>query len=89
MFPPKYAPVSGTVHEINETLNDQPGLLNKFPEDEGKRFVRDSLITCSEFEFEYLSPGWLCKIKVSNPAEVGSSPVFLHVSISDDAVCLA
>ncbi|KAH7915818.1 single hybrid motif-containing protein [Hygrophoropsis aurantiaca] len=30
-----YAPVSGKVVEINERLNDQPGLLNKSPEDEG------------------------------------------------------
>jgi len=31
----QYAPVSGTIQEINENLNDQPGLLNKSPEDEG------------------------------------------------------
>jgi glycine cleavage system H protein len=30
-----YAPVSGTVEEINETLADQPGLLNKSPEEKG------------------------------------------------------
>ncbi|KAF9650500.1 glycine cleavage H-protein [Thelephora ganbajun] len=30
-----YAPISGTIQEINENLNDQPGLLNKSPEDEG------------------------------------------------------
>ncbi|KAE9411041.1 hypothetical protein BT96DRAFT_246539 [Gymnopus androsaceus JB14] len=30
-----YAPVSGTVVEINETLADQPGLLNKSPEEKG------------------------------------------------------
>jgi len=30
-----YAPISGTVEEINGTLADQPGLLNKSPEDEG------------------------------------------------------
>ncbi|KAL1951641.1 hypothetical protein VTO73DRAFT_790 [Trametes versicolor] len=30
-----FAPVSGTVEEINETLNDQPGLLNKSPEVKG------------------------------------------------------
>ncbi|TEB34951.1 hypothetical protein FA13DRAFT_1728744 [Coprinellus micaceus] len=43
-----YAPVSGSVEEINETLSDQPGLLNKSPEEKG----------------------WLCKIKLSNPAEL-------------------
>lgn len=32
----QFAPVSGTVEEINETLNDQPGLLNKSPEVKGK-----------------------------------------------------
>ncbi|TFK57212.1 hypothetical protein OE88DRAFT_1650849 [Heliocybe sulcata] len=30
-----YAPVSGTVKEINEELNSQPGLLNKSPENDG------------------------------------------------------
>ncbi|KAI0652233.1 glycine cleavage H-protein-domain-containing protein [Trametes meyenii] len=30
-----FAPISGTVEEINETLNDQPGLLNKSPEEKG------------------------------------------------------
>ncbi|KAJ3849830.1 single hybrid motif-containing protein [Lentinula lateritia] len=30
-----YAPVSGEVEEINETLADQPGLLNKSPEEKG------------------------------------------------------
>lgn len=31
----QYAPVSGTIREINESLNDQPGLLNRSPEEEG------------------------------------------------------
>ncbi|PFH54541.1 hypothetical protein AMATHDRAFT_107 [Amanita thiersii Skay4041] len=30
-----YAPVSGTIEQINETLSTQPGLLNKSPEDKG------------------------------------------------------
>lgn len=30
-----YAPISGLVDEINEGLADQPGLLNKSPEDKG------------------------------------------------------
>ena len=37
----QYAPVSGTIQEINEILNDQPGLLNKSPEDEGSTSHRD------------------------------------------------
>ncbi|PAV22178.1 glycine dehydrogenase [Pyrrhoderma noxium] len=28
-----YSPVSGTVEEVNESLGDQPGLINKSPED--------------------------------------------------------
>jgi len=43
-----YAPVSGTVEEINEALSSEPSLLNKSPEDKG----------------------WLCKIKLDNPAEL-------------------
>ena len=31
----QYAPISGTIEEINERLSDQPGLLNKSAEDEG------------------------------------------------------
>jgi len=30
-----YAPVSGTVVEINELLNDEPDLVNKSPQDKG------------------------------------------------------
>ncbi|KAM5533110.1 hypothetical protein V8D89_013253 [Ganoderma adspersum] len=30
-----FAPVSGTIEEINTALNDQPGLLNKSPEEKG------------------------------------------------------
>ncbi|KIK06928.1 hypothetical protein K443DRAFT_673819 [Laccaria amethystina LaAM-08-1] len=30
-----YAPVSGTIEEINEKLSSEPGLLNKSPEDKG------------------------------------------------------
>ncbi|TFK30507.1 glycine dehydrogenase [Coprinopsis marcescibilis] len=43
-----YAPVSGTIEEINEILSSEPGLLNKSPEEKG----------------------WLCKIKLSEPAEL-------------------
>lgn len=32
----QYAPVSGTIEEINQRLSDQPGLLNKSAEDEGE-----------------------------------------------------
>ncbi|KZT52443.1 putative glycine dehydrogenase [Calocera cornea HHB12733] len=45
-----YSPVSGTVEEVNEQLSDEPGLLNKSPEE----------------------LGWLCRIKMSNPAEIDS-----------------
>jgi len=30
-----YSPVSGTIQEVNETLGDQPNLLNKSPEEDG------------------------------------------------------
>jgi len=43
-----YEPVSGVIKEVNEQLNNQPGLLNKSPE----------------------SDGWLCKIQLSDPAEM-------------------
>jgi glycine cleavage system H lipoate-binding protein len=69
----QYAPISGTIHEINSNLNDQPGLLNKSPEDEGKR--QRSLITF--LNFKPISPGWLCKIKVSDPDEVRSPLIYL------------
>lgn len=31
-----YAPVSGTIEEINEELGDQPALLNRSPEENGE-----------------------------------------------------
>ena len=30
-----YAPVTGTVVEVNEALTDEPGIVNNSPEDEG------------------------------------------------------
>ncbi|WVR06622.1 glycine cleavage system H protein [Kwoniella sp. DSM 27419] len=44
-----YAPVSGVVQEINETLADQPGLLNKAPEADGW-LCKIQLSDPSEFE---------------------------------------
>jgi glycine cleavage system H protein len=32
----QYAPISGTVQEVNETLASEPGLLNRSPQDKGK-----------------------------------------------------
>lgn len=29
-----YSPVTGVIEEVNKTLDDQPGLINKSPEDE-------------------------------------------------------
>jgi len=83
----QYAPVSGTIQEINENLNDQPGLLNKSPEDEGERFPPEPFIALSELN--RLSLGWLCKIKVSDPTEVRSPLVCARTSTSDDIFNLA
>ncbi|WWC96492.1 glycine cleavage system H protein [Kwoniella sp. B9012] len=44
-----YAPVSGVIEEINETLADQPGLLNKAPEGNGW-LAKIKLSDPSEFE---------------------------------------
>ena len=63
----KYAPISGTVEEINSTLADQPGLLNKSPEDEGNSFLAYMFTSVDSPQ-----QGWLCKIKLSEPAEVCS-----------------
>ena len=43
----QFAPVSGTVEEVNATLNDQPGLLNKSPEDKGM-FAWVGFASCAE-----------------------------------------
>ncbi|WRT68085.1 glycine cleavage system H protein [Kwoniella shivajii] len=44
-----YAPVSGIIEEINETLADQPGLLNKAPQGDGW-LCKLKLSDPSEFE---------------------------------------
>ncbi|EIW67587.1 hypothetical protein TREMEDRAFT_33439, partial [Tremella mesenterica DSM 1558] len=44
-----YAPVSGIIEEINETLSDQPGLLNKSPMKDGW-LAKIKLSEPSEFE---------------------------------------
>ena len=35
-----YAPISGAIEEINETLSDSPGLLNKSPQKDGVSLLR-------------------------------------------------
>jgi hypothetical protein len=63
---PQYAPVSGTVEEINEALNSHPSLLNKSAEKDGMEvfFCRRIMI------INHLCQGWLCKMKLSDPSEV-------------------
>lgn len=39
-----YAPITGTVIEVNTLLNDEPALLNSSPEDEGKQYFFEDLI---------------------------------------------
>ncbi|KAL0072042.1 glycine cleavage system H-protein subunit [Marasmius tenuissimus] len=56
-----YAPVSGTIEEINETLSSQPNLLNKSPEDKGwlckiklsEPSEMEKLMTKEEYENTY------------------------------------
>ncbi|PPQ64403.1 hypothetical protein CVT26_002110 [Gymnopilus dilepis] len=56
-----YAPVSGKVEEINETLAGEPGLLNKSPEDKGwlckiklsDPSEMDKLMTFEEYKSTY------------------------------------
>lgn len=59
-----YAPISGVIHEINETLNDKPGLLNKSPEKDGE-LCRSMQQASSD-----VLPGWLCRIKVEDGKEL-------------------
>ncbi|KAK2461861.1 hypothetical protein APHAL10511_006324 [Amanita phalloides] len=59
-----YAPVSGTIEEINETLASEPGLLNKSPEDKGEIVFFYVMLSLTTFA------GWLCKIKLSEPSEM-------------------
>jgi glycine cleavage system H protein len=67
-LPPQYAPVSGTIQEVNEALNAEPGLMNKSPENKGEgRFILMKTVGHPSH-----SAGWLCKIKLSNHSEVSS-----------------
>ena len=73
-----YAPVSGVVEEINETLSNQPGLLNKQPQGDGK----SKPITYFWSRLHYIHIyrirrcidvwsvlGWLCKMRLTIPSE--------------------
>jgi glycine cleavage system H protein len=51
---PVYAPLSGSVVEVNEALNDEPGLVNESPYEDGWMVVLE-LIDPSEVE-DLLSP---------------------------------
>lgn len=73
-----YAPVSGVITEINETLNERANLLNKDSEGAGKYSDtrRDSFEACTEVLMAKRDAmnmtGWLCKIKLSAPSEFDS-----------------
>jgi glycine cleavage system H lipoate-binding protein len=71
----QYAPVSGLIREINENLNDRPGLLNKSPEEEGM-LVNIMLASELNSHAHGVLSGWLCKIEVSDRAEVRVLPRF-------------
>lgn len=43
-----YAPVSGVIEEINEELGDQPALLNRSPEENGKQNLQ---LSCLKAKF--------------------------------------
>ncbi len=45
-----YAPLSGSIIDVNEKLINTPELINKSPYEEG----------------------WICKIKISNPAQISN-----------------
>jgi glycine cleavage system H lipoate-binding protein len=66
IFLPQYAPVSGTVVETNGELVAQPGLINRSAEDKGIQswFLNIDPLTKSS------TPGWICKIELSDPTEV-------------------
>jgi len=69
--------VSGTVEEVNQQLDEQPGLLNKSPESDGRcNFSHHASFRHHMAYFDSLS-GWLCKIKVTNPAEVSRNCTFI------------
>jgi glycine cleavage system H lipoate-binding protein len=67
--------VSGVIEAINEELNGQPGLLNKSPEDKGI-YDCDFVFAAVELIIPLRPIGWLCKIKLSDTAEVGPSLFF-------------
>ena len=64
-FGGQYSPVSGDVVEVNEALNDQPGLINKYPEDKGA--WRNEFLLFTGLK-RFLA--WLCKIAITKPGEV-------------------
>lgn len=70
----QFAPISGVVQEVNVTLNDQPSLLNKSPEQDGA-CAHTLHVTISPSSLSCVSLGWLCKVKLSDPAEVGKAEV--------------
>lgn len=53
------------MEEVNDSLADQPGLLNKSPEDKGERIWSNPQLQGAE-----TCAGWLCKIKVKDASEV-------------------
>lgn len=69
-----YAPVSGEVIEANGELEGSPSLINEEPYGKGwlsPAITRDVDVSPVRSHFSFSSPsGWLCKLKVSDPAEL-------------------
>ena len=53
-----YAPISGAIEEINETLSDSPGLLNKSPQKDGAYLILLSLMPLQGRDPAELAP-WI------------------------------
>lgn len=63
-----YAPISGVIEEINETLSDQPGLLNKSPQSDGSSPISSPSNKELQADGDWAA-GWLCKMRLTIPSE--------------------
>lgn len=66
-----YTPVSGSVVESNESVTENPTMINKSPLTDGKILAQSPISTLIKFHCMFsLFKGWLIKLNLANPSEL-------------------
>lgn len=66
-----YAPVTGTVLEKNDKVEETPTLINKSPYEKGGTFSRTFFAKSRIFQNSFIVLGWLFKVELKDTKQLG------------------